>query len=182
MKIGTIVLIASASPSTAPPLRTTAFTDFAFNGEGPVFAGSLFPFVFIIIACGALSGFHSLISSGTTPKMIQKETQVRMIGYGSMLMESFVAIMAITAACVLTPGLYFAMNAPAGVLGPTVETAAEAVRNMGFVITPEDLRAAAAAVQEETLIARTGGAPTLAVGISQIFSGFLGGAALQAFW
>ncbi|MGP3914464.1 carbon starvation CstA family protein [Nonomuraea sp. 10N515B] len=182
MKIGTIVLIAIGIAITMPPMQTTAFTDFAFNGKGPVFAGSLFPFVFIIIACGALSGFHSLISSGTTPKMIQKETQVRMIGYGSMLMESFVAIMAITAACVLTPGLYFAMNSPAGVVGATVETAAQAVTNMGFVITPEELQAAAAAVQEETLIARTGGAPTLAVGISQIFSGFLGGAGLQAFW
>ncbi|MFI7706568.1 carbon starvation CstA family protein [Nonomuraea sp. NPDC049480] len=182
MKIGTIVLIAIGIAVTLPPLQATAFTDFAFNGKGPVFAGSLFPFVFIIIACGALSGFHSLISSGTTPKMIQKETQVRMIGYGSMLMESFVAVMAITAACVLTPGLYFAMNSPAGVVGTTVQTAAQAVTNMGFVITPEQLQAAAAAVQEETLIARTGGAPTLAVGISQIFSGFLGGAGLQAFW
>ncbi|MEV0309819.1 carbon starvation CstA family protein [Nonomuraea fuscirosea] len=182
MKIGTIVLIAIGIAVTAPPLRTAAFTDFAFNGKGPVFAGSLFPFVFIIIACGALSGFHALISSGTTPKMIQKESQVRMIGYGSMLMESFVAVMAITAACVLSPGLYFAMNAPAGVVGATVQTAAEAVTNLGFVITPDQLQAAAAAVQEETLIARTGGAPTLAVGISQIFSGFLGGTALQAFW
>ncbi|SDI54563.1 carbon starvation CstA family protein [Nonomuraea jiangxiensis] len=182
MKIGTIALIAIGIAVTSPALQTTAFTDFAFNGKGPVFAGSLFPFVFIIIACGALSGFHSLISSGTTPKMIQKETQVRMIGYGSMLMESFVAVMAITAACVLTPGLYFAMNSPAGVVGATVQTAAEAVTNMGFVITPEQLQAAATAVQEETLIARTGGAPTLAVGISQIFSGFLGGAGWQAFW
>ncbi|NBE97035.1 carbon starvation protein A [Nonomuraea sp. KC401] len=182
MKIGTIALIAIGIAVTMPTLKTPAFTDFAFNGEGPVFAGSLFPFVFIIIACGALSGFHALISSGTTPKMIQKESQVRMIGYGSMLMESFVAVMAITAACVLTPGLYFAMNSPAGVVGATVESAAQAVTNLGFVITPEQLSAAAEAVQEETLIARTGGAPTLAVGISQIFSGFLGGAGWQAFW
>jgi len=182
MKIGTIVLIAIGILVTMPPLRNTAFTDFAFSGKGPVFAGSLFPFVFIIIACGALSGFHALISSGTTPKMIQKESQVRMIGYGSMLMESFVAVMAITAASVLSPGLYFAMNSPAGVVGATVQSAAEAVTNLGFVITPEQLQAAAAAVQEQTLIARTGGAPTLAVGISEIFSGFLGGPALQAFW
>ncbi|TDE60452.1 carbon starvation protein A [Nonomuraea mesophila] len=182
MKIGTIALIAIGIAVTMPTLKTPAFTDFAFNGEGPVFAGSLFPFVFIIIACGALSGFHALISSGTTPKMIQKESQVRMIGYGSMLMESFVAVMAITAACVLTPGLYFAMNSPAGVVGATVESASQAVTNLGFVITPEQLSAAAQAVQEETLIARTGGAPTLAVGISQIFSGFLGGAGWQAFW
>ncbi|MCK2214907.1 carbon starvation protein A [Actinomadura sp. ATCC 31491] len=182
MKIGTIALIAVGIAVTLPPLRTTAFTDFAFSGKGPVFAGSLFPFVFIIIACGALSGFHSLISSGTTPKMIQKESQVRMIGYGSMLMESFVAVMAITAACVLSPGLYFAMNAPAGVVGTTVQSASQAVAGLGFTITPEQLQAAAAAVQEHTLIARTGGAPTLAVGISQIFSGFLGGTGLQAFW
>ncbi|NRQ31454.1 carbon starvation protein A [Nonomuraea sp. NN258] len=182
MKIGTIALIAVGIAITMPVMKTTAFTEFAFNGEGPVFAGSLFPFVFIIIACGALSGFHALISSGTTPKMIQKESQVRMIGYGSMLMESFVAIMAITAACVLTPGLYFAMNAPAGVVGTTVQSAAQAVSNLGFVITPQELQAAAQAVQEQTLIARTGGAPTLAVGISQIFSAFLGGASLQAFW
>ncbi|MBB6350155.1 carbon starvation CstA family protein [Nonomuraea muscovyensis] len=182
MKIGTIALIAVGVLVTTPPLRNTAFTPFAFSGDGPVFAGSLFPFVFIIIACGALSGFHALISSGTTPKMIQKERQVRLIGYGSMLMESFVAVMAITAASVLSPGLYFAMNSPAGVVGATVQSASEAVTNMGFVITPEQLQAAAASVQEETLVARTGGAPTLAVGISQIFSGFLGGTALQAFW
>ncbi|GAA2881466.1 carbon starvation CstA family protein [Streptosporangium fragile] len=182
MKIGTIALLAVGVAVTLPPMKNTAFTDFAFNGKGPVFAGSLFPFVFIIIACGALSGFHSLIASGTTPKMIQKETQVRMIGYGSMLMESFVAVMAITAASVLSPGLYFAMNSPAGVVGTTVQSASQAVANMGFVITPEQLQSAAQAVQEQTLIARTGGAPTLAVGISQIFSGFLGGAGLQAFW
>ncbi|MEU8248311.1 carbon starvation CstA family protein [Nonomuraea sp. NPDC048916] len=182
MKIGTIALLAIGVVVTMPALQTTAFTEFAFNGKGPVFAGSLFPFVFIIIACGALSGFHSLISSGTTPKMIRKESQVRMIGYGSMLMESFVAVMAITAASILSPGLYFAMNSPAGVVGATVQTASEAVTNLGFVITPEQLQAAAQAVQEQTLIARTGGAPTLAVGLSQIFSDFIGGPGLQAFW
>ncbi|GGO64340.1 carbon starvation CstA family protein [Nonomuraea cavernae] len=182
MKIGTIVLLAIGVAVTMPTLQTTAFTEFAFNGKGPVFAGSLFPFVFIIIACGALSGFHALISSGTTPKMIRKESQVRMIGYGSMLMESFVAVMAITAASILSPGLYFAMNSPAGLVGATVQTASEAVTNLGFVITPEQLQAAAQAVQEQTLIARTGGAPTLAVGLSQIFSDFIGGPGLQAFW
>ncbi|MFG1941513.1 carbon starvation CstA family protein [Nonomuraea sp. NPDC048826] len=182
MKIGTIALMAIGILVTMPAMQNTAFTEFAFNGKGPVFAGSLFPFVFIIIACGALSGFHALISSGTTPKMIQKESQVRMIGYGSMLMESFVAVMAITAASILSPGLYFAMNSPAGLLGTTVQSASEAVANLGFVITPQELQAAAAAVQEQTLIARTGGAPTLAVGISEIFSGFLGGDALKAFW
>jgi carbon starvation protein len=182
MKIGTIVLLAIGVIFTAPTLQTDAFTQFAFSGTGPVFAGSLFPFVFITIACGALSGFHSLVSSGTTPKLIQKESQVRLIGYGAMLMESFVAVMALIAACILDPGLYFAMNAPAGVLGTTVESASQAVSNFGFTITPQELTAAAAAVQESTLVARTGGAPTLAVGMSEIFSGAFGGDALKAFW
>ncbi|GAA1188527.1 carbon starvation CstA family protein [Pseudonocardia alaniniphila] len=182
MKIGTIVLLAVGVLITAPMLNTPAFTEFAFTGDGPVFAGSLFPFVFITIACGALSGFHALIASGTTPKLIQKESQVRLIGYGAMLMESFVAIMALIAASILDPGLYFAMNAPAGLLGTTVESASQAVSNLGFTITPEALTAAAAAVQESTLIARTGGAPTLAVGMSEIFSGAFGGDALKAFW
>ncbi|GAB3402363.1 carbon starvation CstA family protein [Flindersiella endophytica] len=182
MKIGTIVLLALGVALTLPSMQTTAFTDFAFNGKGPVFAGSLFPFVFITIACGALSGFHALISSGTTPKMIQKESQVRMIGYGAMLMESFVAIMAIIAACVLDPGLYFAMNSPAAALGDTLGSASTFVTGLGFTITPDQLQAAAQAVGEESLIARTGGAPTLAVGMSEIFSGLIGGAGLKAFW
>jgi carbon starvation protein len=182
MKIGTIGLLALGVIFTAPVMNTQAFTEFAFTGAGPVFAGSLFPFVFITIACGALSGFHALVSSGTTPKLIQKESQVRLIGYGAMLMESFVAVMALIAACILDPGLYFAMNAPAGVLGTTVESASQAVNNLGFQITPQELSAAAAAVQESTLVARTGGAPTLAVGMSEIFSGAFGGDALKAFW
>jgi carbon starvation protein len=182
MKIGTIVLLALGVLITAPMLQNAAVTEFAFSGNGPVFAGSLFPFVFITIACGALSGFHALIASGTTPKLIQKESQVRFIGYGAMLMESFVAIMALIAASVLDPGLYFAMNAPAGLLGTTVESASQAVNNLGFTITPEALAAAAASVQESTLVARTGGAPTLAVGMSEIFSGAFGGDALKAFW
>jgi carbon starvation protein len=182
MKIGTIGLLALGVVITAPVMNTAAFTEFAFSGAGPVFAGSLFPFVFITIACGALSGFHALVSSGTTPKLVQKESQVRLIGYGAMLMESFVAIMALIAACILDPGLYFAMNAPAGLLGSTVESASEAVNNLGFTITPEALAGAAAAVQESTLVARTGGAPTLAVGMSEIFSGVFGGDALKAFW
>ena len=136
MKIGTIVLLALGVLITAPVLQTPAVTEFAFSGNGPVFAGSLFPFVFITIACGALSGFHALIASGTTPKLIQKESQVRLIGYGAMLMESFVAIMALIAACIIDPGLYFAMNAPAGLLGTTVESASQAVNNLGFTITP----------------------------------------------
>ncbi|HEU4425248.1 MAG TPA: carbon starvation CstA family protein [Pilimelia sp.] len=182
MKIGTIALLAVGVLVTMPVLQNEAVTKFASTGDGPVFAGKLFPFVFIIIACGALSGFHSLIASGTTPKMIQKESQIRMIGYGGMLMESFVAVMAMVAASLLDPGLYYAMNAPAAVVGTTFESAATAVTNLGFTITPADLQAASAAVGEPTLVARTGGAPTLAVGISEIFSGFLGGESLKAFW
>ena len=146
-----------------------------------MFAGALFPFVFITIACGALSGFHALIASGTTPKMIEKESQVRFIGYGAMLMESFVAVMAIIAASIIDPGLYYAMNAPAGVVGDTVQSASQAVNGLGFAIRPGELPAAAAAVDEQTLVARTGGAPTLAIGMSQIFSGATGNS-LKAFW
>ncbi len=182
MKIGTVALLAVGVLVAAPVLKTDAITTFAHTGTGPVFAGGLFPFVFITIACGALSGFHALIASGTTPKMIQKESQVRLIGYGGMLMESFVAMMALIAACILDPGLYYAMNAPAGVLGTTAQSAAAAVSHLGFSITPADLTNAAAAVHERTLVARTGGAPTLAVGMSEIFSRVLGGSSLKAFW
>lgn len=181
MKIGTIILLAVGLLLARPTLQNEAVTDFASRGDGPVFAGSLFPFVFITIACGALSGFHALIASGTTPKLIEKESQVRMIGYGGMLMESFVAISAMIAASVIDPGLYYAMNAPAGFLGDSLESASQAVASLGFSITPDQLAAAAASVEESTLVARTGGAPTLAVGMSQIFSdGF--GAGGQAFW
>ncbi|WP_097229903.1 carbon starvation CstA family protein [Streptomyces zhaozhouensis] len=182
MKIGTIGLLALALVFTLPTLQMEAVTDFAGNGEGPVFAGSLFPFVFITIACGALSGFHALISSGTTPKMIQKETQVRSIGYGAMLMESSVAVMAITAACVLDPGVYFAMNAPPAVIGDTVQAASETITSWGFVVTPEQLTAAAESVEEGSLLSRTGGAPTLALGLAAIFSDILGGEAMMSFW
>jgi len=182
MKIGVIVLLAVGVLLTRPVLENEAVTDFAFNGQGPVFAGSLFPFVFITIACGALSGFHSLIASGTTPKMIQKESQIRLIGYGGMLAESFVAVMAMIAASIIDPGLYFAMNSPAGLVGSTAESAAAAVTNLGFTITPDALQSAATAVEEQTLVARTGGAPTLAVGMSEIFSGAFGGDTLRAFW
>ncbi|WP_053206260.1 carbon starvation CstA family protein [Jiangella muralis] len=181
MKIGTIILLAVGLLLARPVLQNEAITDFASRGDGPVFSGSLFPFVFITIACGALSGFHALIASGTTPKLIEKESQVRMIGYGGMLMESFVAISALIAASVIDPGLYYAMNAPAGFLGDSLESASQAVAGLGFSITPDQLAAAAASVEESTLVARTGGAPTLAVGMSQIFSdGF--GAGGQAFW
>ncbi|WP_155060688.1 carbon starvation CstA family protein [Streptomyces blattellae] len=181
MKIGTILLLALGVVITLPALRMDAVTDFASRGDGPVFAGSLFPFVFITIACGALSGFHALISSGTTPKMIQKETQIRMIGYGSMLMESSVAVMALVAASIIDPGLYFAMNAPSGVIGTTVENASQVVGSWGYQITPAELARAAQEVEESTLLSRTGGAPTLAVGVSQIFSEVTGGS-LRAFW
>jgi carbon starvation protein len=181
MKIGTIVLLAIGILVTLPLMQNEAVTKFASSGEGPVFAGSLFPFVFIIIACGALSGFHALIASGTTPKMIEKERQVRFIGYGAMLMESFVAVMAIIAASIIDPGLYYAMNAPAAVVGDTVQSASQAVNGLGFAISPGELQAAATAVEEPSLVARTGGAPTLAVGMSQIFSGATG-EGLKAFW
>jgi carbon starvation protein len=181
MKIGVIALLAIGIIVTLPVMKNEAVTKFASNGEGPVFAGALFPFVFITIACGALSGFHSLIASGTTPKMIEKETQVRFIGYGAMLTESFVAVMAIIAASIIEPGLYYAMNAPAGVVGDSVQSASQAVNGLGFQITPGELSAAANAVEEETLVARTGGAPTLAIGMSEIFAGATG-AGLKAFW
>ena len=182
MKIGTISLLAVGIAITLPPLHMPKFTEFAFNGAGPVFAGALFPFVFITIACGALSGFHALVASGTTPKLIQKESQVRMIGYGAMLVESFVAVMAIIAATALDPGVYFAMNANPALLGDTAQSAAQAVNGFGFSVDAQTLTGTAAAVGEESIIGRTGGAPTLAVGISQIFSAVIGGTALQAFW
>jgi len=184
MKIGTIALLAVGIALTLPPMHMPRFTEFAFNGQGPVFAGSLFPFVFIIIACGALSGFHSLVASGTTPKLIQKESQVRPIGYGAMLTESFVAVMAMIAAVTLDPGVYFAMNANPALLGDTVQSASQAVNSFGFSVSPETLQSTANAVGEDSIVGRTGGAPTLAVGISAIFAGVTGifGAALQAFW
>lgn len=180
MKIGVIALLAVGLVLAMPTLQNDAVTSFATAGDGPVFAGKLFPFLFITIACGALSGFHALIASGTTPKMVAREGDVRMIGYGGMLMESFVAISALIAACVIDPGLYYAMNAPLGLTGGTVEGAAEFVNGLGFTLTPDQLSAAAAAVEED-LVSRTGGAPTLALGISTIFSDAFGGG-LAAFW
>ncbi len=179
MKVGVIVMLALGILFSLPVLKTDAISSFARNGDGPVVAGSLFPFVFITIACGALSGFHALISSGTTPKLIEKETQVRVIGYGGMLTESFVAIMALIAACIIDPGLYYAMNMPGPALGPTLQSASQAVAGVGFTISPEQLAAAARDVEESTLVARSGGAPTLAVGIAEIFSSVIGG---KAFW
>jgi carbon starvation protein len=158
-----------------------AFTKF-IDGTGPVWSGSLFPFLFITIACGAVSGFHALISSGTTPKLLDNEKHARMIGYGGMLMESFVAMMALVAASVIEPGVYFAMNSPAAVIGKTAESAALAISQWGFVVTPEMLLQTAQDVGEKTIISRAGGAPTLAVGMAHILSSALGGKAMMAFW
>ncbi|MGX1881169.1 carbon starvation CstA family protein [Streptomyces sp. NPDC055287] len=182
MKVGTIGLLAVGVFIALPTMKMPAVTDFATSGTGPVFAGSMFPFVFITIACGALSGFHSLVSSGTTPKMVQKETQIRMIGYGAMLTESFVAVMAMITACIIDPGLYFAINSPVGVVGDSVQAASEAVTNLGFSISPEALAQAAKDVEEQSLLSRTGGAPTFALGMSEIFSAVVGGTAMKAFW
>ncbi len=182
MKVGTIGLLAVGVVIALPTLKMPAVTDFASSGSGPVFAYSMFPFVFITIACGALSGFHSLVSSGTTPKMVQKETQIRMIGYGAMLVESFVAIMAMIAACIIDPGLYFAINAPVGAIGDSVQSASQAVANFGFTISPDALAQAAKDVEETSLLSRTGGAPTFALGMSEIFSAVVGGTAMKAFW
>ncbi|MET9552944.1 carbon starvation CstA family protein [Streptomyces sp. NPDC006645] len=182
MKVGTIALLAIGVVVAMPTMKMDAVTEFASRGDGPVFAGSMFPFVFITIACGALSGFHSLVSSGTTPKMVQKETQIRMIGYGAMLTESFVAIMAMITACIIDPGLYFAVNSPAGVIGGTVESASQAVANLGFTISPDQLAQAAKDVEESSLLSRTGGAPTFALGMSDIFSSVIGGTGMKAFW
>ncbi|TZF91802.1 carbon starvation CstA family protein [Cognatilysobacter lacus] len=181
LKIGTIVGLALAILVAMPDLRMPAMTRFV-DGSGPVFAGSLFPFLFITIACGAVSGFHALISSGTTPKMIDNERDIAVIGYGAMLMEAFVAVMALIAACVLQPGLYFAMNAPVAALGTTLESASAAINGWGFAITPDVLAAAAHQIGEETVLSRTGGAPTLAVGMAQILAGLGGGNAMMAFW
>jgi carbon starvation protein len=181
LKIGTIVGLAVAILIAMPDMRMPAMTRFV-DGSGPVFAGSLFPFLFITIACGAVSGFHALISSGTTPKMLASERDIPCIGYGAMLMEAFVAVMALIAACVLQPGLYFAMNAPAAALGTTLASASEAINGWGFAITPDVLAETARRIGEETVLSRTGGAPTLAVGMAQILAGLGGGDRMMAFW
>jgi carbon starvation protein len=180
MKIGAILLLALGILLVLPPLKLPAITRFV-DGTGPVFAGKLFPFAFITIACGAISGFHSLVASGTTPKMLTRETDARLIGYGGMLMESFVAIMAHCAAALLDPGIYFAINAPLATLGGNVHSAAEVIRGWGFSVTPEQIEGLAASVGEKSLLARTGGAPSLAVGMAQIFSRAFG-TGLMALW
>jgi carbon starvation protein len=183
VKIGTILLLAGGILAVRPAMLMPPLTRF-IDGTGPIFAGKIFPFCFITIACGALSGFHSLISSGTTPKMLSKESQARMVGYGSMLMESFVAVMAMIAACVLKPGIYFAVNSPAGVVGSLPQKAVATISSWGstYGVTVQDMSAMASKVGEVTLFNRTGGAPSLAVGMAQIFSGSLGGSEVMAIW
>ncbi|WP_085840808.1 carbon starvation CstA family protein [Acinetobacter baumannii] len=181
LKIGVILGLAVGIVIALPDLKMPAVTHF-IDGTGPVFSGSLFPFLFITIACGAISGFHALVSSGTTPKLVDNEVNIRMIGYGGMLMESFFGIMAMICATVLDPGVYFAINAPAAVLGTTVESAAEAVRNLGFVVTPEMLTVLAQEVGESSILSRTGGAPTFAIGMAHIISEIFNSRAMMAFW
>jgi carbon starvation protein len=181
VKLGTIALLAVGIVVLHPTLHMPALTRFV-DGTGPVFAGKIFPFAFITIACGAISGFHALISSGTTPKLIARETETRMVGYGAMMCESAVAVMAIIAACVMQPGVYFAINSPAGIVGQAPATAAATISSWGFPVTAADMQALAHAVGEQTLYNRTGGAPAFAVGMAHIFSHSLGGDTLMALW
>ncbi|HXH00935.1 MAG TPA: carbon starvation CstA family protein, partial [Xanthomonadaceae bacterium] len=181
LKIGTIALLAIAIVLSAPQLQMPAITRFV-DGSGPVFAGALFPFLFITIACGAVSGFHALVSSGTTPKLLSNEADARAIGYGGMLTEAAVAIMALIAASALQPGVYFAMNAPAALIGTTVESAAQAISQWGFVVTPELLATTARDIGETSILSRTGGAPTLAVGMAVLLQGVVAGPGMLAFW
>ncbi len=181
VKIGVVLALALGIILVLPPLRMPAVTRFV-DGTGPVFAGKLFPFVFVTIACGAISGFHALVASGTTPKLLERETDARLVGYGAMLVESLVAVMALIAACVLTPGVYFAINAPVGALGATSATAAAAIAGWGFTLAPGEMEALARQVGEASLLSRTGGAPSLAVGMAHIFSSALGGGTAMALW
>ncbi|HDS0924897.1 carbon starvation protein A [Stenotrophomonas rhizophila] len=185
LKIGTIVALAIGILIVMPELKMPALTQFAASGDGPVWKGGMFPFLFITIACGAVSGFHALIASGTTPKLLANERHMRYIGYGGMLMESFVAVMALVAASIIDPGIYFAMNSPAAVIGADAVSAAHYITTTwGFTITPEQLEATAAAIGEPTILHRAGGAPTLAVGIAQILHQAIpsGSNAMMAFW
>jgi len=181
VKIGVVLALALGIVIVLPPLQMPALTQFT-DGTGPVFAGKVFPFAFITIACGAISGFHSLIASGTTPKLLSNEADARPVGYGGMLTESLVAVMALIAACVLTPGVYFAINAPASAIGTTAASAAAAVQHWGFVLDPAQMQTLAQDVGEKSLLSRTGGAPSLAVGMAHIFSRVLGGSTAMALW
>jgi carbon starvation protein len=181
VKLGVITLLAGGILLVRPQLHMPALTRF-IDGTGPVFAGNIFPFAFLTIACGAVSGFHSLIASGTTPKLIARETETRLVGYGAMMAESLVAIMAMIAACTMQPGVYFAINSPAGIVGAAPEAAASTISNWGFPVLASDMAALAHSVGEQTLYNRTGGAPAFAVGMAQIFSRSLGGDAVLAIW
>jgi len=181
LKIGTIALLAIAILFSAPYLQMPAVTKFV-DGSGPVFAGNLFPFLFITIACGAVSGWHSIIASGTTPKLLANEREALMVGYGGMLVEAFVAIMALIAATALHPGIYFAMNSPAAAIGVDVQSAAAAISQWGFVVTPQDLLDTAKNIGETTILSRAGGAPTLAVGMAQLLHNIMPGEGMMAFW
>ncbi|HXQ77039.1 MAG TPA: carbon starvation CstA family protein, partial [Gemmatimonadaceae bacterium] len=181
VKIGVVLALALGIVIVLPPLQMPALTQFS-NGTGPVFAGKIFPFAFITIACGSISGFHALIASGTTPKLIANEADTRFVGYGGMLTESLVAVMALIAACVLTPGVYFAINAPASAIGTTAASAAAAVQQWGFTLDPAQMQLLAHQVGEKTLLSRTGGAPSLAVGMAHLFSRVLGGQTAMALW
>lgn len=184
MKVGTIILLALAIVVVRPEIVAPAVSEFAAQG-GPVVPGSLFPFLFVTIACGALSGFHALIASGTTPKLVEKERQTRIIGYGGMLMESFVAIMALVAALSIDRGIYFAMNSAGPLTGGTVQSAVTFVNGLGLTgvnLTPDMLTATAASVGEKSIVSRTGGAPTLAIGLANIMQQFIGGSGMMAFW
>ncbi len=181
IKIGTIAALAVGIVVFRPLIELPALTRFV-DGTGPIFAGKIFPFAFITIACGAISGFHALVASGTTPKLLRRESDARMIGYGAMLMESFVAVTAMVAAAVLQPGVYFAINSPAGIVGAVPEQATATITQWGFAVTPEQMHSLAADVGEESLLARTGGAPSLAVGMAHIFANTLGGRTLMGIW
>ncbi|MEH0876166.1 carbon starvation CstA family protein [Pectobacterium cacticida] len=181
LKIGVIIGLAFGIVFAMPEMKMPAVSRF-IDGSGPVFSGSLFPFLFITIACGAISGFHALVSSGTTPKLVERESHIRFIGYGAMLMESFVAIMALICASVIEPGVYFAMNSPAALIGTTVESASLAINNWGFVITPQELSAIANDVGEASILSRAGGAPTFAVGMAYIITEIFNSRAMMAFW
>jgi len=173
VKLGTIIFLAIAIAILQPDIKMPAITNFA-DGSGPIFGGSLFPFVFITIACGAISGFHALISSGTTPKLIDNEKYIPMIGYGGMLLESFVAIMAMVAACVLEPGVFFAINSPVGIVGSDPSIVIQTINSWGYPVTQNQMEQLAKDVGETTLFARTGGAPSLAVGMASIFANAFG--------
>ena len=181
VKLGTIALLALGIVALRPTLHMPPLTQF-IDGTGPVFAGSIFPFAFITLACGAISGFHSLISSGTTPKLIARETQTRMVGYGAMAAESFVAIMAVIAACTLQPGVYFAVNSPAAFVGAMPAQATQTISSWNYPVTPEDMQKLADRVGEKTLYNRTGGAPAFALGMATIFAKSIGGDALMGIW